>query len=349
MLGGRGVRSSANNASEEIAVIANARLLQEAGISWEQFQQRLGAATEVVDIDTFRPRYDGLTPSETILPIRIQGQLRDAPLSALSTLKIGGVDRPLPLASVGGSIQRLPSNGIIYHRDGKRVATLSATALPPGLDAGQTLEALQASAPLPDNMEVLNYGLETITGGHLQALLGLLGLAVFLVLVVMAVQFEDLMQPLLILLAVPMAVAGALPGLYLLGYGIDTMSGIGLVVVLSGIAVNNAIVLVTTANIYRDQRQMDPKTAISEAAISRLRPIAMTTLTTVLALLPLAIGWGDAAQLRAPRHRRHRRYVLRPFPFSWLYGVMVLISRGKSSGESKVSISCLLIGGSADC
>ena len=76
------------------------------------------------------------------------------------------------------------------------------------------------------------------------------------------------------------------------------MSGIGLVV-LSGIAVNNAIVLVTTVNLYREQGK-NIHSAIHEAAKSRLRPIAMTTLTTVLALLPLAIGWGDASQLRAP-------------------------------------------------
>ena len=85
------------------------------------------------------------------------------------------------------------------------------------------------------------------------------------------------------------------------------MSGIGLVV-LSGIAVNNAIVLVTTVNLYRD-RGMNVQDAIRDAAKSRLRPIAMTTLTTVLALLPLAIGWGDAAQLRALSHRGDRRHV----------------------------------------
>ena len=71
-MGARGIRSSANDANEEIAIIANARQLQEADISWQQFQDRIAAATEVIDIDTFRPRYDGITPSGTILPIRIQ-------------------------------------------------------------------------------------------------------------------------------------------------------------------------------------------------------------------------------------------------------------------------------------
>ena len=297
LLGARGIRSSANDANEEIAIIANARQLQEVDISWQQFQDRIAAATEVIDIDTFRPRYDGITPSGTILPIRIQGERREAPLSSLSSLNIGTAERPVPLGTVA-KFERIPASGIIYHRDGQRVATLSATALPAGHDANETIAQLMAQHPLPNGMEVLNFGLETVTTGHLQALLGLLGLAVFLVLVVMAVQFEDLVQPLIILIAVPMAVAGALPGLYLFGYGLDTMSGIGLVV-LSGIAVNNAIVLVTTVNLYRDQGQK-VAVAIREASKSRLRPIAMTTLTTILALLPLAIGWGDASQLRAP-------------------------------------------------
>jgi HAE1 family hydrophobic/amphiphilic exporter-1 len=251
----------------------------------------------VTDIETFRPRYDGLTPSSTILPIRVQGQRREAPLSSLSAINVGTAERPIPLGTVA-VFERLAASGVIYHRDGQRVATLSATALAATMDPAQAIQELHNRSPLPNSMEVINFGLEAVTTSHLQALLSLLGLAMFLVLVVMAVQFEDLLQPLLILLAVPMAVAGALPGLHVLGYGLDTMSGIGLVV-LSGIAVNNAIVLVTTVNLYRD-RGMNVQDAIRNAAKSRLRPIAMTTLTTVLALLPLAIGWGDAAQLRAP-------------------------------------------------
>ena len=216
LMGARGIRSSANDASEEIAVIANARQLQEADISWQQFQDRLRAATAVTDIETFRPRYDGLTPSSTILPIRVQGQRREAPLSSLSAINVGTAERPIPLGTVA-VFERLAASGVIYHRDGQRVATLSATALAATMDPAQAIQELHNRSPLPNGMEVINFGLEAVTTSHLQALLSLLGLAMFLVLVVMAVQFEDLLQPLLILLAVPMAVAGALPGLHVLG------------------------------------------------------------------------------------------------------------------------------------
>ena len=126
----------------------------------------------------------------------------------------------------------------------------------------------------------------------------------------MAVQFESLSQPLLVILAVPMAAAGAFPALWLFGHGLDAMSGIGLVM-LVGVAVANAIVLVTTANLRRDQG-MPPREAIAKAGRERLRPILMTTATSVLGLLPMAIGWsihwgfppsftaGEAVELRAP-------------------------------------------------
>jgi hydrophobic/amphiphilic exporter-1 (mainly G- bacteria), HAE1 family len=127
---------------------------------------------------------------------------------------------------------------------------------------------------------------------------GMLALSVFLVVVLMAIQFESVSQPLLVILSVPMAAAGAFPALHLLGHGLDVMSGIGLVV-LVGVAVSNAIVLVTTANLRRAQG-MDPQAAIAAAGRERLRPILMTTCTSVLGLLPLAIGWGEAVELRAP-------------------------------------------------
>jgi HAE1 family hydrophobic/amphiphilic exporter-1 len=107
-----------------------------------------------------------------------------------------------------------------------------------------------------------------------------------------------------------MAGAGAFPALWLCGHGLDAMSGIGLVM-LVGVAVANAIVFVTTANLRRDQG-MEPRLAIATAGRERLRPILMTTATSVLGLLPMAIGWsihwglpptispGEAVELRAP-------------------------------------------------
>ncbi|WP_445777699.1 efflux RND transporter permease subunit [Shewanella sp.] len=123
-------------------------------------------------------------------------------------------------------------------------------------------------------------------------------LAIFLVYLVMASQFESLLHPLLILIAVPMAVAGSIVGLFITGTHLSVVVFIGLIM-LAGIVVNNAIVLVDRINQLR-REGIDKLTAINDAAQSRLRPILMTTLTTTLGLFPMAIGMGDGSEVRAP-------------------------------------------------
>lgn len=123
-------------------------------------------------------------------------------------------------------------------------------------------------------------------------------LAVFLVYLVMASQFESFIHPLFILFTVPLAGAGSILGLYLVGTELSIIVFIGLIM-LAGIVVNNAIVLVDRINQLRASgaSRFD---AVYQAAQQRLRPILMTMLTTVLGLLPLAIGMGEGAEIRAP-------------------------------------------------
>ncbi len=114
----------------------------------------------------------------------------------------------------------------------------------------------------------------------------------------MASQFESLLHPLFILFTVPLAGAGSILGLYLVGTELSIIVFIGLIM-LAGIVVNNAIVLVDRINQLRSEGS-DRYEAIYTAAQQRLRPILMTMLTTVLGLLPLAIGLGEGAEIRAP-------------------------------------------------
>ncbi|GAB3293910.1 efflux RND transporter permease subunit [Pseudidiomarina andamanensis] len=123
-------------------------------------------------------------------------------------------------------------------------------------------------------------------------------LAVFLVYLVMASQFESLLHPLFILFTVPLAGAGSVLGLYLMGTELSIIVFIGLIM-LAGIVVNNAIVLVDRINQLREEG-IERYQAVYTAAQQRLRPILMTMLTTVLGLLPLAIGLGEGAEIRAP-------------------------------------------------
>lgn len=123
-------------------------------------------------------------------------------------------------------------------------------------------------------------------------------LAVFLVYLVMAATFEHLGHPFIILLTIPLSLVGVIFGLLFSGYGISVISMIG-VVFLVGVVVNNAIVLVDAINHAR-RIGLEKLEAIVTASKSRLRPILMTTFTTVLGLLPMAIGFGEGAELRAP-------------------------------------------------
>jgi HAE1 family hydrophobic/amphiphilic exporter-1 len=123
-------------------------------------------------------------------------------------------------------------------------------------------------------------------------------LAVFLVYLVMASQFESLLHPFVIMFTIPLALIGAVFALWITGSTLSVVVFIGLIL-LAGIVVNNAIVLIDFINQLRE-RGMEKLEAIVEAGRSRLRPIMMTTLTTVLGLLPLALGLGEGAEVRAP-------------------------------------------------
>ncbi|ADI63408.1 efflux RND transporter permease subunit [Trichormus azollae] len=125
------------------------------------------------------------------------------------------------------------------------------------------------------------------------------GLAIFLVFVVMAVQYNSLIDPLVILLTIPLALAGGIFGLYITGTAIGATVVVG-AVLLVGIVVNNAIIMVELANQIRERERIDRRTAILKAAPQRLRPIFMTTITTVLGMFPLALGIGEGSEFLQP-------------------------------------------------
>jgi len=125
-----------------------------------------------------------------------------------------------------------------------------------------------------------------------------LALAVFLVYLVMASQFESLIHPFVILFTIPLALIGVVLALYVTGTTINIVVFIG-VIMLAGIVVNNAIVLLDLINQLRD-RGKERLEAILEAGSARLRPILMTSLTTTLGLLPMAMGYGEGAEVRTP-------------------------------------------------
>jgi multidrug efflux pump subunit AcrB len=138
------------------------------------------------------------------------------------------------------------------------------------------------------------------TAQELQESLKVLGaLSAFLVFVVMAVQYNSLVDPLVIILTIPLALAGAIFGLFVTQTAIGITVLVG-AVLLVGIVVNNGIIMVELANQIREQEGCDRATAILKAAPNRLRPIMMTTITTVLGLFPMALGIGEGSAFLQP-------------------------------------------------
>jgi HAE1 family hydrophobic/amphiphilic exporter-1 len=140
-------------------------------------------------------------------------------------------------------------------------------------------------------------GVNREIAGSLRSLVYALLFAIVLVYMILASQFESLKLPFIIMFVAPMGVIGVSLGLILSGTAISVMSTIGMII-LSGIIVNDAILLVDYTNQLR-KKGVPVEKAVKEAAATRLRPILMTTFTTVLGLLPLAVGIGSGAELQS--------------------------------------------------
>jgi HAE1 family hydrophobic/amphiphilic exporter-1 len=206
--------------------------------------------------------------------------------------------RPVPLSAVADiTVDIGPSE--IRRVGQQRVAIVSANLAYGDLGAAALeIEDILEEVAVPQGLSVRLSGQSEEMDVSFRSLIFALLLAVFLVYLVMASQFESLVHPFVIFFSIPLAVIGAVLALWLTGATISVVVFIGLIL-LAGIVVNNAIVLVDLINQLRADG-MHKLEAIREAARLRLRPILMTTLTTCLGLLPLALGIGEGAEIRAP-------------------------------------------------
>ncbi|MBU0501157.1 MAG: efflux RND transporter permease subunit [Gammaproteobacteria bacterium] len=160
------------------------------------------------------------------------------------------------------------------------------------------VKSLIAETPLPPGYTLYEAGnIESLQAGRRTGQ-ALLGLALFLVFAVMAVQYESVRNPLVIILGVPFALTGVAAGLLISGLPLSMPVWLGLIM-LAGILVNNAIVLVEYIEILR-RRGMEKGRAIIEGARLRLRPILMATLTTLVGMLPLALALGEGSEMLQP-------------------------------------------------
>jgi CzcA family heavy metal efflux pump len=210
-----------------------------------------------------------------------------------------GPRRPLRLGDLA-QVELIPQPTSIQRDRQQRIVEITASA-GEGLTVEQAvraaLEAAQ-SIPLPPGYTLYETGsLETLKQGRDMGTV-LLALALFLVLVAMAVQYESVRNPFIILISVPFALTGVVLGLQWAELPVSMPVWLGLIM-LAGIVVNNAIVLVEFIEIER-QRGLAIEPAILSAARLRLRPILMTTLTTVVGLVPLAMAVGEGSEMLQP-------------------------------------------------
>jgi len=230
--------------------------------------------------------------------VRAQEEYRDSAQDLLQLSVHQSGKTAIPLAAVA-TVEEVEGPAEIRRSEGQRVAVVTANLA--GGDLGTVSEKIAAA------LQEMNLpsGYEWRIGGQRQEMetsfasmrLAIL-LAIFMVYLVMASQFESLLHPFVILFSVPFALIGLLVTLYVTDTTVSIVVLIG-AILLAGIVVNNAIILVDYTNQLRREGATKLE-ALRQAGEVRLRPILMTTATTVLGLLPMAVGLGEGSELRSP-------------------------------------------------
>ncbi|TRX56559.1 efflux RND transporter permease subunit [Thalassomonas sp. M1454] len=287
------VKTSLQNGHPEIKIFFDHQRLAQLGLSAPQVSKLL--ATKVGG--TIASQYSIKDKKIDIL-VRADESSRDSVTDIKQIIVNPKSDKPIPLSAVA-DVRLSVGPSEITRIDQQRAAIVSANFAYGDInDAVAELKTIISDMQIPLNISADITGQNEEMDVSFTSLIFALLLAVFLVYLVMASQFESLLHPLLILFTVPLAASGSIYGLYLTNTPLSVIVFIGLIM-LAGIVVNNAIVLVDRINQLRESG-MEKTQAIMSSATSRLRPIIMTTLTTTLGLLPLAISMGEGSEIRSP-------------------------------------------------
>ncbi len=287
------VRSSLEEGNPELQIVFDRDRLASLGLDMR------------VVAETLRDRVLGTVPTrfreaDRQIDIRVRNlEQQRRTVDDVRNLMIPGPDgRQLRLLTVA-EIREDRGPAEIHRVQQQRAAVLSANLEGRGLGAAvRDIEALLAANPPPPGVLAELGGQVNEMQTSFASLRFALALAVFLVYLVMAATFESLIHPFVVLFTIPLALVGVVAGILVTGIDVSVIALIG-VVMLVGIVVNNAIVLIDTVNQLR-RSGMTKLEAVMRGGHLRLRPILMTTLTTVLGLLPMALSLGEGAELRAP-------------------------------------------------
>jgi HAE1 family hydrophobic/amphiphilic exporter-1 len=285
------VRSSFEGGPPELRVELNRTVADGMGIDLDTVAASLEASLDGRKVTVLT-----MGDEERDVMLRLPGVRRDELLQVRLATSAG-------VRAVVGDVASLRSEigaREIFRRDQRRVARVTARVAP-GFDYPDAMaaaeSALGAASPAP-GLRLRLAGEEEERARTFGELSWAAGLAVLLVFMVLAGTFESLIHPLTVVASIPLALIGVAAVLGPMGRPIGVMEILG-AIVLSGIAVNDAILLIDAAR-RQIANGLPRREALARAAAIRLRPILMTTATTVLALLPLALGTGEAARLRSP-------------------------------------------------
>jgi hydrophobic/amphiphilic exporter-1 (mainly G- bacteria), HAE1 family len=312
--------------ADQIAAEMRRRMEQVPGITGVRVSRREGRPEERLRFDRERIAGLGLSVREVARAVQANvggveaGRLRDDGEEYPIVVRLEPGDRltaqdlePASLRTPSGAVvplsavttrERGRGPSVITRVDGQRVTYVTAS-LESGVAQGDAIEEVRKSfADL-----TLPQGYSIVFGGEYQEqeearrdfIIAIL-MAIVLVYMLMAGQFERLIDPLIVMLSVPVALIGVVPALLLTGTSLNIQSVMGLVM-LVGVVVSNAIVLVDTVNLLQREKAMAAVDAVIEAGRLRLRPILMSTATAVLGLLPMALGFGTGAEIQAPLAR----------------------------------------------
>lgn len=290
----KNIKHTYEESSDEIKIVIDRRRAADLGIRADQLGQALRIAVDGRVVSTYLEadrEYDirlRLPPGDSSSAEALENILISFKNS--QAIRLGDVAR----------IEYGPAPTEIMHDQQQRVVEISAS-LAEGAslgDVSREIETLMQDFELPDGYALYDSGSSTQLASGQKAGIQILLLAIFLVFAVMAIHYESLRNPLIIISGVPFAVIGVAFGMGLFNMAISMPVWLGLIM-LAGIVVNNAIMLVEQIEIER-RHIGDIHQAITHAASLRLRPILMTTLTTVFGMLPLALGLGEGSEMLQP-------------------------------------------------
>ncbi len=283
------VDSSTKEGSSKAEVVIDPVMAQARGFSAQQlsnmvYMNMTGKKTMDVDLD-------GKEYSVTVeFPSDRYQTLSD--IDSMTFTSPSGVAVPLTEMA---EVRFASSPTEIRKQDGLYYASITATMTEETADeVGKAIEESAHAMELPSTVNFATSAGDRMMKEEFMAIAEAILIAVFLVFMVMAIQFESMLYSLLIMLCIPFSLVGSILLLFLTGVKISMVSLMG-VLMLAGIVVNNGIIYVDTANLLRSEG-MEINTALVETGKSRLRPILMTSLTTILSMIPVALGTSENAK-----------------------------------------------------